>query len=323
MNYLVTGAAGFIGSTLVDALLTEGHQVTGIDCFIPYYPEELKRSNIAEALLNPNFTFIEDNLLQVDINLLLDGVDCVFHQAGQAGVRASWGTYFSTYTDNNILATQRILEGVRQRKEKIEKVVYASSSSVYGNAEAFPTSEAVLPAPVSPYGVTKLAGEHLMRLYASEYGVPAVSLRYFTVYGPAQRPEMAFMRFINAALRGEEIVIYGDGEQSRDFTYVDDIVAANLQASRKGTDGKVYNVGGGRVATVNQVLSIIESELGPLNVRYSERQKGDASHTSSDTSEARKDFGFAPAVTLEEGIRRQIEWVKAGGKSYHASICGI
>ena len=310
MHCVVTGAAGFVGSSLCDQLLAEGHSVTGIDAFIDYYPRAMKERNLRSARSNPRFTFIEGNILTCDIDKLLAGANWVFHQAAQAGVRASWGGYFSSYTENNVLGTQRLLDGVR-RNGAIAKVVYASSSSIYGNAEAFPTQESATPRPVSPYGVTKLAAEHVMVLYASEFGVPTVSLRYFTVYGPRQRPDMAFHRFIRAGILGEEIVVYGDGEQSRDFTFISDIVAANIRAAERGPAGGVFNLGGGTQATVNEVLAIVQSFVGPLKVRREERQAGDARHTRADTALARSAFGFTPVVSLKDGIGREAEWLRA------------
>jgi len=310
MQCLVTGAAGFVGSSICDRLLAAGHTVRGVDCFVPYYPRAVKERNLAGALKNPRFTFTEDNLVSADMATLLEGAEWVFHQAAQAGVRASWGSYFSSYTDNNVLATQRLLEAARQTPS-IQKVVYASSSSVYGNAEAFPTAETVTPHPVSPYGVTKLAAEHLMSLYASEFGVPTVSLRYFTVYGPRQRPDMAFNRFAAAALQGREISVYGDGEQSRDFTFISDIVTANILAAERGRSGRVFNLGGGTQATVNEVLAIVESLVGKLSVRREERQAGDARHTSADTTLARTELGFVPTVSLADGIAAEVEWMRS------------
>ena len=239
MKCIVTGAAGFIGSSIVDRLLKAGHNVVGIDCFVDYYPREIKENNLRSALSSSSFEFVEGNLLDNNVLANLDSAEWIFHQGAQAGVRASWGEYFTTYTDNNILATQRLLDAALQPqvRETLKKIVFASSSSVYGTAETFPTSEEIIPQPVSPYGVTKLAAEHLMVLYAKEFNVPTVSLRYFTVYGPRQRPDMAFNKFITAILKGEQIVVYGDGEQSRDFTYIDDIVTANIQSAKMGTDG--------------------------------------------------------------------------------------
>lgn len=309
MRCLVTGAAGFVGSSISDRLLADGHTVTGIDCFVEYYPREVKLRNIAGAKNSPNYKFIEANLLQYDLEALLKDVDWVFHQAAQAGVRASWGSYFSSYCDNNILATQRILETAK-KYSNIKKIVYASSSSIYGNAETFPTSEKVSPQPVSPYGVTKLAAEHLMSLYASEFGVPTVSLRYFTVYGPRQRPDMAFNRFARAALTGDEISLFGDGEQSRDFTYISDIVEANLSAAQHGQAGQVFNIGGGTQATVNAVLDIFRSHVGEkLRIKRLERQVGDARHTSADTGFARSVLKYKPQVSLEQGIKSELDWM--------------
>lgn len=309
MRCVVTGAAGFVGSSLSDRLIADGHTVKGIDCFVEYYPREVKLKNLEGAKKSPNYTFIEANLLQTDLNGLLQDADWVFHQAAQAGVRASWGSYFSSYCDNNILATQRLLETAKQHKS-IKKIVYASSSSIYGNAETFPTSEKIAPQPVSPYGVTKLAAEHLMSLYATEFGVPTVSLRYFTVYGPRQRPDMAFNRFAKAALTGEEISLFGDGEQSRDFTFISDIVEANIRAAQYGQPGQVFNIGGGTQATVNNVLDIFRSHVGDqLKIKRLERQVGDARHTSADTSFARSVLKYAPQVTLEQGIKRELDWM--------------
>ncbi|MFM1849137.1 MAG: dTDP-glucose 4,6-dehydratase [Pseudomonadota bacterium] len=295
---------------MCDHLLAAGHSVVGIDAFVDYYPRAAKERNLSAARRNSQFKFIEGDLLSTDIDSLLGGADWVFHQAAQAGVRASWGDYFSSYTANNVLATQRLLDGVR-RTTTIQKVVYASSSSIYGNAESYPTREEAMPRPVSPYGVTKLAAEHLMVLYATEFGVPTVSLRYFTVYGPRQRPDMAFHRFIKAGLRGDEIVVYGDGEQSRDFTFISDIVGANVAAAEFGAPGTVFNLGGGTQATVNDVLGIVESHVGPLTIRREARQAGDARHTRADTTRALRDLRFRPSVTLEEGIGREVEWLRA------------
>ena len=309
MKCLVTGAAGFIGSSLCDRLLMEGHSVTGIDCFTDYYPRSIKEKNIESAMSNLDFKFIEENLLGVALDPLLDGVEWVFHSAAQAGVRASWGREFETYTSNNILATQCLLE-VARRSSSLKKIVYASSSSVYGNAEVYPTHEDMKPQPLSPYGVSKLAAEHLMSLYAAEFGVPTVSLRYFTVFGPRQRPDMAFNRFIRAGLEGKEITVYGDGEQMRDFTFVSDIVAANILAAEHGTPGDVMNIGGGTNATVNMVLDFLASNIGKLNVKRVERQKGDVRRTGADSSRAVEHIGFTPQVSLEEGLLREIEWMK-------------
>jgi nucleoside-diphosphate-sugar epimerase len=316
MHCLVTGAAGFVGSSLCDRLLADGHSVVGLDCFVDYYPRAMKERNLVAARSHKNFRFVEANLLGANqtsaaatLDPLLKNVEVVFHQAAQAGVRASWGTTFQSYTDNNILGTQQLLEAIR-RSSSVKKVVYASSSSVYGDAESFPTAETVTPRPVSPYGVSKLAAEHLMVLYAKEFKVPTVSLRYFTVFGPRQRPDMAFHRFIRSGLTKEALSLFGDGEQSRDFTFISDIVEANLLAAERGPAGSVFNVGGGVQATVNEVLTIISSLVGPLTINRLERQAGDARHTSADTTKAREILGFNPKVKLHEGIALEAEWLR-------------
>jgi UDP-glucose 4-epimerase len=321
MKCLVTGAAGFVGSSISDRLISRGDTVIGVDCFLDYYPRWVKEENLKGARSHKNFEFIEGDLLNLDIQKLLQRVDVVFHQAGQAGVRASWGEYFKTYTDNNILATQRLLEGARALKNP-PKIVYASSSSVYGDAESYPTHERMVPAPVSPYGVTKLAAEHLVSLYASQFGLNTVSLRYFTVFGPRQRPDMAFTRFCYKALNKIEIPIFGDGSQSRDFTFISDIVEANLLAAEHGGNGRVFNIGGGTNATVNDVLTILRKLTGELQVRYSEKMVGEAKKTAADTTAARRDLQFSPKVSLEQGIEAQVNWMKeilARGLSYPVS----
>ena len=309
MLCLVTGAAGFIGSQISERLLKDGHAVIGLDCFTDYYARSIKESNLRTLKTNPAFSFKEENLLNADTDLLLKDVQWIFHSAAQAGVRASWGSEFETYTSCNVLATQKLLESAK-KSNSLKKMIYASSSSVYGNAEIYPTREDMKPQPLSPYGVTKLAAEHLMCLYAEEFGVPGVSLRYFTVFGPRQRPDMAFHRFIRAGLEGKEITVYGDGEQMRDFTYVGDIVDANLLAAERGSPGDVMNIGGGTNATVNMVLKFLNAELGGLKISRVERQKGDVRRTGADTNRAREHIGFTPRVSLEEGLLREIEWMK-------------
>ena len=309
---LVTGAAGFVGSSIVDRLLVDGYEVIGVDCFLDYYPRSIKENNLQHAKSHANFKFFDINILDPEFEQVVEGVDVVFHQAAQAGVRASWGSYFTTYANNNITASQRLLELARvsPNMQGLKKIVYASSSSIYGSAEKLPTSELVTPSPVSPYGVTKLAAEHLMVLYSKEFGVPTTSLRYFTVYGPRQRPDMAFHIFSKAILKGEPIYINGDGEQSRDFTFIDDIVQANISAGLSSGSGDVYNIGGGDRVTVNQVISMLEDIAGKkLEVIYRERQKGDAAHTGSDCKLAEKNLGYKPKVSLREGLERELRWM--------------
>ena len=306
MKSLVTGCAGFIGSNLVDRLLSEGHDVVGVDCFTDYYARSLKESNLKSALSHENFTFVDGDI--IDHCNLLGGAHWVFHQAAQAGVRASWGDSFKIYTDNNILATQRLLEACRDAG--IKKFVYASSSSIYGDVSTLPMKEDMSPRPISPYGVSKLAGEHLCYLYWKNFSVPVVSLRYFTVYGPRQRPDMAFHRFVRAVMDGGEISIYGDGNQTRDFTYVSDIVSANILAAESDAKGEVYNIGGGSRISVNQVIKVIETLTGKkADVQYAGEQKGDVRDTYADISKAQADLGYAPEVGIEEGLRRFIELI--------------
>jgi nucleoside-diphosphate-sugar epimerase len=305
---LVTGAAGFIGSHLASSLLDRGTEVVGLDCFTDYYARDIKEANLDVNRRRPGFTFVEARIQDTDLPALLDGVSQVFHLAAQAGVRKSWGQDFRIYTDNNVDATQQLLEACAGMP--LHRFVYASSSSLYGDNTSIPMREDALPQPVSPYGVTKLAAEQLCYLYFVNHGVPATSVRYFTVYGPRQRPDMAFHRFFKAALNGDAIVLYGDGEQTRDFTFVSDAVAATMAAGDVGVPGRAYNVGGGSRVTVNHVLTIVERLVGrQLVVRREPVQKGDMRDTYADTSLARADLGFMPEVSLEQGLESEYRWL--------------
>lgn len=305
---LVTGAAGFIGSHLVERLLADGATVTGVDCLTDSYDPALKRDNIAAALANPHFRLLDLDLGAADLAVLPE-VQVVFHQAAQAGVRSSWGDAFAAYTHHNVLATQRLLE--RYRPAGVERFVYASSSSVYGDAERFPTDESMLPRPYSPYGVTKLAGEHLTLLYGRNFGVPVVALRYFTVYGPRQRPDMAFHRFCRAMLADQPITVYGDGRQSRDFTFVADVVEANMRAWRTSAPQGVYNVGGGSQVEVLEAIDILERVLGvKVTLRFEPRLPGDPPRTRADASRLRSDLGFVPNIGIEPGLAAEAEWAR-------------
>jgi nucleoside-diphosphate-sugar epimerase len=308
MKALITGAAGFIGSTLAERLLNDGADVVGIDCFTDYYPREVKERNLQAARAHQRFRFIESRVQDVDLPAILADRTHVFHLAAQAGVRKSWGKDFEIYTVNNIEATQVLLEACT--RTKIERLVYASSSSVYGDNRPMPFREDTLPQPVSPYGVSKLAAEQLCYLYFANYGVPTVSLRYFTVYGPRQRPDMAFHKFLRATLLGHPITVYGDGEQTRDFTFVADIASATAAAAVRGVPGRVYNIGGGSRVSVNDVLQMIRRVSGrqPL-VTVDESQKGDMRHTWAETWLARTDLGFVPSVELEEGLAAEYQWL--------------
>jgi nucleoside-diphosphate-sugar epimerase len=294
--------------------------VIGVDCFTDYYPRPMKEQNLGNIRENSRFTFVEGDLLDLDLTALMRGavsyqnghplpVDWVFHLAAQAGVRASWGNSFDVYARNNVLATQRLLEAAKGAV--LKKFVYASSSSVYGDAEQFPTSECVTPHLISPYGVTKLAGEHLGLLYWRNYSVPIVCLRYFTVYGPRQRPDMAFHRFIRAMLEGHPIVIYGDGEQTRDFTFVSDTVDGTVRAAQEGTAGDVFNIGGGSRVTVNQVIRELEAIINQhAYVQSLESQKGDAHDTAADIVRANSLLGYMPRTPLSDGLQVEVAWLE-------------
>ena len=308
MKALVTGAAGFIGSHLTASLLDNGATVVGIDCFTDYYARAIKERNLEENRLREGFRFAETKIETADLPALLDGVTHVFHLAAQAGVRKSWGKDFKTYTVNNIDATQLLLEACVNRP--IEKFVHASSSSVYGDRAPIPMREDALPRPVSPYGVTKLAAEQLGYLYHVNFKVPTVAMRYFTVYGPRQRPDMAFNRFIRAAIKDEPITLFSDGEQTRDFTFVADAVAATVAAGDHGRPGAVYNIGGGSRVSVNEVLARVRDICRKaVHVRHEADQKGDMRDTFADTTRARADLGFAPAMSLHQGLEAEHAWL--------------
>ena len=309
MNIIVTGAAGFIGSHLCQRLVSQGYRVTGIDSFLDYYPRWIKEMNLADLKNNSSFKFIENNILELDWNSLLEDVDIVIHLAAQAGVRASWGKSFLIYTKNNIEATQLILEASKEKK--LKKLVFASTSSIYGDTDEIPMKESSVVKPVSPYGVTKLAAEGLCNLYWKNYGVPCVSLRYFTVYGPRQRPDMAFYRFILALFENREITIFEDGNQTRDFTFVDDIITGTELAATKGINGRIYNLGGGSRISVNEAIAMLQEISGKeLKVNYAEKQKGDMRHTFASTELAQQDLGYSPQIKLNEGLTQEYRWLE-------------
>jgi len=305
---LVTGAAGFIGSHLVDECLARGWQVRAIDSLTPYYDPTIKRGNAEQLALHPGCEYIEGDLIEA-LPGVLEGVDFVFHLAAQAGVRQSWGNEFDIYTHLNITTVQRLFEAAKDLP--LQRLLFASSSSVYGDAEALPTPEDSILRPVSPYGATKAAGEHLAHLYWRNYALPVVSVRYFTVYGPRQRPDMAFSRAITAALAGEEFTLYGNGGQTRDFTFVEDAVAGTLAAAERGTPGRAYNLGGGSPVSMCEVIEEIDRLTGPLRVQRATRQRGDARDTSADISRAQSELGYAPRRQLRDGLRAQVAWQRA------------
>jgi UDP-glucose 4-epimerase len=305
---LVTGAAGFIGSTLAERLLADDVDVVGLDSFTDYYPRPIKEANLAPLRRHPRFSFVEASLQEANLDAMLDGVTHVFHLAAQAGVRKSWGSQFDVYVVNNISATQRLLERCAGRP--LERFVYASTSSVYGDAVPIPMREDARPQPVSPYGVTKLAAEHLCFLYQASFGVPCVAVRYFTVYGPRQRPDMGFHKFLSAAIEGRPITRYGDGEQTRDFTFVADAVEATRAAGLHGVPGEVYNVGGGSRVSVNEVFDLVGHVTGrPVQLELLPPQMGDMRDTYADTTRARETLGFQPSVTLADGLHAEYQWL--------------
>ncbi|HEY6360151.1 MAG TPA: NAD-dependent epimerase/dehydratase family protein [Vicinamibacterales bacterium] len=312
MKALVTGAAGFIGSHLSERLIECGATVTGLDSFTDYYPRALKEANLAVLRRRPDFCLVESSLADADLPRLLEGVTHVFHLAAQAGVRKSWGRDFHVYTVNNVEGTQILLEACAGRP--IERLVYASSSAVYGDHVPLPMREDARPQPVSPYGVTKLSGEQLCHLYQVGYSVPTVALRYFTVYGPRQRPDMGFHRFFTSAMAGEPVPQFGDGRQTRDFTFVADAVDATVAAATRGRLGGVYNVGGGSRVELLDVFELIQRVTKrAVKTERIETQRGDMRDTYADTTRARADLGFAPTVTLEHGLRAQFDWMNGAG----------
>jgi UDP-glucose 4-epimerase len=307
MRALVTGGAGFVGSHLSELLLDRGAEVVALDCFTDYYPRPIKEANVAGLRRRPRYRLLDTAIKDADLPSLLDGVTHVFHLAAQAGVRKSWGADFRVYTELNIDATQILLEACVGRP--IERVVYASSSSVYGDLVAMPMREDALPQPVSPYGVSKLSAEQLCYLYFANHGIPTVALRYFTVYGPRQRPDMGFHRFFTAVEAGRPVLQYGDGLQTRDFTYVADAVRATADAAVRGAPGRVYNIGGGSRVSLLDVFDLIGKVAGrPVIIERQPPQKGDMRDTYADTTLARADLGFAPTVTLEEGLTAMHRW---------------
>jgi UDP-glucuronate 4-epimerase len=307
---LVTGCAGFIGSHLTESLLGEGASVVGVDCFNDNYGRKEKLRNLERAMDWEGFDFVPIDLARGDLFDLIDESDAVFHLAAEPGVRPSWGGRFEQYLRNNVQATQHLLEAARRRPQNL--FLYASSSSVYGQAEAFPTPETVLPRPFSPYGLTKLSGEHLCDLYHGNYGVRTVTLRLFSVYGPRQRPDMAFSRFSRAALLDQPIEVYGDGNQTRDFTFVGDVVTAiRLAAEAPGAEGQIFNVGGGSQVSLKGAIELLEEVAGrKLELISRESQRGDVRDTCAETARIEGALGFVPSTDLRTGLERELEWMR-------------
>jgi nucleoside-diphosphate-sugar epimerase len=305
-TYVVTGCAGFIGSHLTEALLLRGDSVVGIDSFTDYYPRELKEGNLDSFRTDKRFRLVEADLSSEPLGELIGSVQGVFHLAGQPGVRGSWGETFSVYARENIIATQRLFEAASAAGTR---VVWASTSSIYGNAAGFPTREDARPQPISPYGVTKLGCESLASAYATSFGLDQVAMRYFTVYGPRQRPDMAFTRVIRALASGEPFHVFGTGDQSRDVTYVEDAVSATIAAMDSAPSGRVYNVGGGSEASLNDVIALCEEFSGRrLNRIQEDVAAGDVKRTSADTSRIRRELDWAPETSLEIGLLAHLAW---------------
>ena len=310
MKIVVTGVAGFIGSFLAEKLIDTGHHVTGIDNFNGYYTPTIKRINIRNFLYSKSFTLLEQNLLTDDTSMFAD-YDYIFHLAGQPGVRSSWGSDFQGYVDHNILVTQKILESIKE-SSTLKRFVFASSSSVYGNARELPLRETTVLSPVSPYGVTKLTAEHLCSVYSGTFGLPIVCLRFFTVYGPRQRPDMAFHRFFRARLMQKDITVFGDGSQTRDFTFVDDIVTGAMSAAFSPLNSRftIFNLGSGRRISLKKVIDIIGGITGePLRISYTPFEKGDMSDTLADISQAVSQLGYTPGVDLVDGLKAEWAWI--------------
>jgi UDP-glucose 4-epimerase len=281
----------------------------GLDMLDDNYDPRIKRWHLESLRGREGFRFLELDLASAEPEAYLDGVEAVFHLAARPGVRESWGESFRVYDRQNVLATQRLLEGcVRHR---IRRFVYASSSSVYGEMPGHPVTEEEPKRPLSPYGVSKLAAEHLVMAYHRVFGLPTVSLRYFTVYGPRQRPDMAFHRFFRAILTGEEVTVFGDGCQTRDVTYVGDVVQATVAALERGGAGEIYNIGGGRRVSVREVLEIMGELTGRKpRIRHLERPPGDPVHTGADIRRARTELGYDPRTGVREGLTRMAAWME-------------
>lgn len=310
MRSVITGVAGFIGSHLAEKLLGLGHEVVGVDKFLDNYSREFKDSNLSLLVKHPAFTFINADLVHMELRQLLDQTAYVFHLAAQPGVRSSWGEEFSHYSHNNILATQVLLEACKQ--VKVQKFIYASSSSVYGDTDDLPMRENGRTRPVSPYGVSKLAAEHLCYLYWKAFGIPTVSLRFFTVYGPRQRPDMFFHILMRRLLLDHEIPLYDDGQQSRDFTYCTDIVEGLTAAAFYPGSGEVFNLGGGGEIALRDAIALVEKISGrKARLKGMDRQSGDVRRTRASLDQAKKRLGYKPLVSLEEGLSRQWEWISA------------
>lgn len=307
---IVTGVAGFIGSHLAERLIKKNYKVIGIDCYTDYYSKKIKKDNLKNCFKSKNFIFLEKDIMNLNLEPILRKADYLFHEAAQPGVRNSWGDEFKIYVKNNIMLTQKILESAKKVKH-LKKIIMASSSSVYGNQKGTMIEDKTLPNPISPYGVTKYAAESLGNTYAKNYNLPVISLRYFTVYGPRQRPDMAFSRFILAALSNKPIIVYGDGNQTRDFTFVSDIIDANMSCIENNIDSDIINVGGGHIISINKVLNLLSEKIDkPINIHFMKKQSGDVEHTNADIEKASKLLKYKPQITVKEGLDYQIAEIR-------------
>ena len=313
---LITGVAGFIGSSLAEKLLKDNFKVIGIDSFTNYYSPYIKEKNIENCLKHSNFSLIRQDLDTLDLSRIFENIEYVFHLSAQPGARASWGKEFTTYVKNNISITQKILESLKNNTT-LKKFVFGSSSSVYGNQSSIMNEETSLTRPVSPYGVTKLASENLVNLYFKNYEIPTISLRYFTVYGPKQRPDMAFTRFFHSIIKDKKLIIFGNGEQTRDFTYVDDIVKATINAATSDSVGEILNVGGGSVFSLIQIIEFMkEITEKKLEIDFKKEQKGDVEHTSADISKSKKLINYKSNTDIKYGLTQQYEYIKTNLNLY-------
>ena len=313
---IITGVAGFIGSSLAEKLLKDNFKVIGIDSFTNYYSLHIKEKNIENCLKNTNFSLIRQDIDSLDLSAIFENAEYIFHLSAQPGVRASWGKEFTVYVKNNISVTQKILESLKNNTT-LKKFIFASSSSVYGNQSTIMNEDTSLTKPVSPYGVTKLAAENLVNLYYKNYEIPTISLRYFTVYGPRQRPDMAFNRFFCSIIKDKKLTIFGNGEQRRDFTYVDDIIDATINAATSDSVGEILNVGGGSIFSLTQIIEFMkEITEKELEINFEKEQKGDVKYTNADISKAKKLINYKPSTDIKYGLTQQYEYIKTNLNFY-------
>jgi UDP-glucose 4-epimerase len=311
VKILVTGACGFIGTSLCEELLIQGFEVLGLDSFTTNYSVSIKRSNQSHLNTFENFTLIESDLLSIDLDPILKEVNLIFHLAGQPSVSNSWALNFQTYSDRNIVATQKLLYSIEKTNKPSEfKLVFASSSSIYGDINTGQISEDDKKFPISPYGVSKLAAENLVTLYGTELGINTVSLRYFTVFGPRQRPDMAFNKIVSSIFTGQDFSLYGDGSQTRDFTYVSDIVRATMSAGFTTVEpGSIFNIGGGAPTSLNHAIQIIESITNKkVKIQSNPIGLGNPTNTSANCSKAKDILNWEPIESLTTGLEKQIKW---------------